>query len=167
MAKLFKFPQLEFVMISEIMTSIWANFKARPEGNKTKFLCNTMANLLNELLNTVAQQHQECTQTEDHWAETDIKQLLKDSMEDINLLKQSIGEETEASLPINDVIKCIGFICNQFDERCTVIEQDMNYCVEKFQDIIVFEEGEGAIFGLLMNIQVFNLVCNLALERFE
>lgn len=142
MGKFLKFPQLEFVMISEIMTSIWANFKAGPEANKITFLCNTMTGLLNELLNTVVKQHQEYTLTEEHWAETDIKQLLKDSIEDIDLIKQSAGDETEASLPIGDVTKCIEIICNQFDERCMVIEQDMNYYVEKFQDIIVFKEGE-------------------------
>ena len=123
------------------MTSIWKNFNEKMEAKRPEILCNSVPCLLNELLDTVARQHQTYTLTEDHWAEADIKQILKDSMDDVDLLQQSFDNEVEASLQSNDVMKHMEFICRQFNERCVVMEQDMNYCVDKFQDILPFNEG--------------------------
>ena len=155
-----KFPQLEIITISELMTSLWDNFQERSEVDKALFPNDIMTNSLCELLDIVAQQHQVNTLAEDHWAEADIKQLLKDSMEDIDLLKQSLDNEAGASFPRNDTIKYIEFICNQFNERCTVMEQDMHYCVEKFQDVIKFKDGEVLLAFYLIFLYSFLSSCN-------
>jgi len=133
-----RFPQLEIIIISEIMTSFWQILKARAIAGQAHCLCSITANLFNELLSTVAKQHDVFSLKEDHWAEADIKQLLKDSMLDIDLLKQLIDNEANDILPTEELIKQTKLIGDQFDERCIVIEQDINYCVEKFQDIVAF-----------------------------
>ena len=124
------------------MTSFWRILKARAVADKTHCLCSITANLFNELLSTVVKQHDVFSLKEDHWAEADIKQLLKDSILDIDLLKQLIDNEANDLLPTEELIKQTKLIGNQFDERCSVIEQDINYCVEKFQDIVAFRNGE-------------------------
>lgn len=123
------------------MTSVWMSFKGNTELNSADSPVNILAPLLNQLLATVAQQHPKCTLTEDHWAEADIKQILKDSMDDIDTLMQSSEKKNEAMAPLNDIIKHVEFVCEQFEERCLVMEQDMSYCVDKFEDVGAFNEG--------------------------
>lgn len=135
-------PQLEIIIISEVMTSLWASLKQRQEFDDQALMISTLASLLNQLLATVVQQHQTYSPSEEHWAEADVRQILKDSMDDIDILRQSLESNTGASFSINDVIKHMEFICNQFDERCLVMEQDMNYCVEKFHDVVSFSASK-------------------------
>ena len=142
-------PQIEILIISEIMTSICNNSQEQGRINLSDVFCNVVAKLLHDLLDVISVQQQDYTLTEDHWAEVDLKQILKDSMDDLDLMREAVTVDAEASFQTNDITKYAEYLCKQFEERCVKMEDDMKYCLQKFEDVMVFDEGE--VFSMFLN----------------
>ena len=142
LTKCITLPQVEILIISEIMTSICNNSQQPGTITFNDIFCNAVTALLHDLLDVISVQHQDCTLTEDHWAEADLKQILKDSMDDLDLMREAVTVDAEASFQTNDITKYAEYLCKQFEERCVKMEEDMKYCLEKFEDVMVFDEGK-------------------------
>eukprot|EP00112_Aurelia_sp_Birch-Aquarium-sp1_P000892 Seg1087.3 transcript_id=Seg1087.3/GoldUCD/mRNA.D3Y31 product="hypothetical protein" protein_id=Seg1087.3/GoldUCD/D3Y31 len=141
-------PQVEILIISEIMTSICNNTQEPGTINFNDVFCNAVTTLLHDLLDVISAQHQDYTLTEDHWAEVDLKQILTDSMDDLDLMREAVTVDADASFQTNDITKYAEYLCTQFEERCLKMEEDMKYCLEKFQDVMVFDDGRMAFIFL-------------------
>eukprot|EP00795_Rhopilema_esculentum_P002970 gene2970-1224_t len=137
-----KFPQLEILIISEIMATLANSTRNVSAGENTDLLYEKISKLLHELMDAVSMQHENYSLTEDHWAEADLKHILKDTMDDLDLLQESIIVDSDTSFQANDTMKYTEYVCKQLEERCQAMEEDMNYCLQKFQGLVIFDEGE-------------------------
>ena len=124
------------------MATLSSSKKNVSAGENTDLPYEKISKLLHELMDAVSMQHESYSLTEDHWAEADLKHILKDTMDDLDLLQESIIVDSDTSFQANDTKKYTEYVCKQLEERCQAMEEDMNYCLQKFQGLVVFDEGE-------------------------
>ena len=140
LGKSYAVPQVEIVIISDIMNVFFLTARGTDtKGSHT--LLHKMSSLLQDLLNVVLSRKQHFTSNEATWTETDLEQVLQESANDLELMREASTLEGDASFQINDMLKYGDYMCEQFEERCRKTEEDMNFCLEKFNGLVFFGEG--------------------------
>eukprot|EP00794_Sanderia_malayensis_P020469 gene20469-22485_t len=137
-------PKLEIVIISELMNTLFTNTlggKMKSLENNEVSLIPRIGTLLHDLVCVILSRKQHLSTSEVSWTEIDLEQVLKESLDDLDLMREASGLDDDASVRANDLAKYADYVCNRMEERCRKTEDDIGYCLERFSRIISFDQG--------------------------
>ena len=129
-------PKLEDIIMSDLFIKCFYALHDEVGALKDGNLPECLDEALIELLNTILYRNQYlyCDGT-DHWPKKDLKQFLKESLDEIELLKvRDIADSFY-------VENYVSHICHQMKERCAKSTDVLDFCLVKFEDKIGYENN--------------------------
>ncbi len=143
--EIYSIPKLEVVIISELMKILFIESSTQKTTTLQSLLIR-VASLLHQFICVVLSRKQHLTPNETTWTELDLEQVLRESLDDLDLMTEANMVDEETSFQANDVEKYTEYVCRRIEERCSKTEEDLNLCLERYRGILLFTEDEEGMF---------------------